>query len=86
MFKMGSKTAVLLMLLGAAVGGLAVTNASAKTFKSYPWKYGLKKNKVWTAPRDDAAPLYYTNTKKNGYIWNRSFTKKLHNIKKLSVP
>ncbi|WP_204120296.1 D-alanyl-D-alanine carboxypeptidase [Levilactobacillus wangkuiensis] len=81
MFKMGSKTAVLLMLLGAAVGGLAVTNASAKTFKSYPWKYGLKKNKVWTAPRDDAAPLYYTNTKKNGYIWNRSFTKKLHNIK-----
>ncbi|WP_143462836.1 hypothetical protein [Levilactobacillus enshiensis] len=33
MFKMGSKSAVLLMLLGAAAGSLAVTNASAKTSK-----------------------------------------------------
>lgn len=82
LFKMGSKGVVALMLLGAAAGSLAATNASAKTIKSYPWKYGLKKNYSWSAPRDDAAPLYNTNTKKNAYIWNKTFTKKLHNIKK----
>lgn len=69
------------MLLGAAAGSLAVTNASASS-KSYPWKYGLKKNYSWSAPKDDAAPLYNTNTKKNAYIWNKSFTKKRYNIKK----
>ncbi|QCZ53082.1 hypothetical protein UCCLBBS449_1126 [Levilactobacillus brevis] len=72
------------MLFGAVAGvglSLGTTTANAKTFKTYPWKYGKTGKYAWSAPKDDAAPLYYTNTKKNGYIWNKSFTKKLHNIK-----
>jgi len=80
LFKMGSKSAVALMLFGAAAGSLAVTNASAKTVKSYPWNVG-RKGYSWSAPKDDAAPLYYTNAKRHGYIWNKSFTKKIHNTK-----
>ncbi len=68
------------MLLGAVTGSMAVTNASAKTIKSYPWNFG-RKGYSWTAPKDDAAPLYYTNAKRHGYIWNKGFTKKLHNTK-----
>ena len=76
----GIKGATLLMLLGAVAGSLAVTNASAKTAESYPWSFG-RKGYSWSAPRDDAAPLYYTNSKRHGYIWNKHFTKKLHNTK-----
>ncbi|GEO67431.1 hypothetical protein [Levilactobacillus spicheri] len=84
MKKLTHKYAAALMLLGAVAGigfTAGTTTASAKTVKSYPWNYGKTSKYAWSAPKDDAAPLYYTNTKKNGYIWNKSFTKKLHNIK-----
>lgn len=83
MKKLTGKCAAVLMLLGAVAGvGVATgtTTAHAKTITSYPWKYGLKKNYNWTQP-NDAAPMYYTNTKKNAYIWNKKFTKKTHNLK-----
>ncbi|ARQ93593.1 hypothetical protein EFS12_12200 [Levilactobacillus brevis] len=51
------------------------TTASAKTSNTSPWEYGKTGKYAWSAPKDDAAPLYYTNTKKNGYIWNKIFTK-----------
>ncbi|GEO74245.1 D-alanyl-D-alanine carboxypeptidase [Levilactobacillus namurensis DSM 19117] len=81
--KLHGKNVATLMLLGVVAGiGLTTgTTASAKKITSYTWNYGNTKNYKWSAPKDDAAPLYYTNTKKNGYIWNKKFTKKLHNIK-----
>ncbi|QCZ48503.1 hypothetical protein UCCLB95_1255 [Levilactobacillus brevis] len=76
------------MLFGAVAGvglSLGTTTANAKTFKTYPWKYGKTGKYAWSAPKDDAAPLYYTNTKKNGYIWNKSFTKNYTILKTISI-
>ncbi|RDG03671.1 hypothetical protein DQM21_08640 [Levilactobacillus brevis] len=60
------------------------TTASAKTSNTSPWEYGKTGKYAWSAPKDDAAPLYYTNTKKNGYIWNKIFTK-IVQYQKLSI-
>ncbi|MCM6797094.1 hypothetical protein [Levilactobacillus brevis] len=84
MKKLTHKYAAALMLLGVVAGmelAAGTTTASAKTSNTSPWEYGKTGKYAWSAPKDDAAPLYYTNTKKNGYIWNKIFTKKLHNIK-----
>lgn len=73
------------LLLSATVGavllGSIIVTNKAKAQTSFPWDYGTHKNYSWSAPKDDVAPVYYTSTKNNGYIWNESFTKKLHNIK-----
>ena len=78
MKKLTHKYAAALMLLGVVAGmelAAGTTTASAKTSNTSPWEYGKTGKYAWSAPKDDAAPLYYTNTKKNGYIWNKIFTK-----------
>ncbi|GEP72299.1 D-alanyl-D-alanine carboxypeptidase [Lentilactobacillus rapi DSM 19907 = JCM 15042] len=61
---------IILLAFGIGLGSQQVTSHAWSSTNKYTWSSG----------KSDAA-IYYTNTKKNAYIWNYHFTKKLHNLK-----
>ncbi|MGF2384929.1 D-alanyl-D-alanine carboxypeptidase [Lentilactobacillus otakiensis] len=59
-----------LLAMGIVMGTQQVTSHAWTSTNKYTWRSGK-----------DQAAIYYTNTKKNAYIWNSHFSKKLHNLK-----
>lgn len=61
---------IALLALGIGLGSQQLTSYAWSSTNKYTWNSG----------KSDAA-IYYTNTRKNAYIWNYRFNKKLHNLK-----
>lgn len=59
-----------LLAIGIGMSTQQVTSHAWTSTNKYTWNSGK-----------DQAAIYYTNTKRNAYIWNSRFSKKLHNLK-----
>mgnify|MGYP003366230700 CR=1 FL=1 len=62
--------ALILLTIGIGMSAQQITSHAWTSTNKYTWRSG----------KSDAA-IYYTNTKKNAYVWNNHFNKKLHDLK-----